>query len=272
MKKIKVTVGLLFLLVLAAYVRFLYTDHASAKKEGPAITFETDLITVSVKDDDSVLMQGVQAKDAQDGDVSDSLIIEEKTRFISENTRLVSYVAFDQDHNASRATRKMVYADYQLPKINLTGPLIFASTVSNFDPNSRIQASSVLDGDLSSKVRIQNDNDYVVGNNTVEVIVTDSAGGSRSLSLNCTINEAYESDILDLVLKQYLLHAKPGDVINPYQYIDTVLLRGQAHPELIYYVTYSQVKLDEPGIYEINYDLLYDDHEAFSRLVVVVED
>lgn len=272
LKKLKITVTGLFVIVLIVYLTCIYMDSATTKHDAPLIQFDSESIIVSVDDDDSVLLEGVSATDAQDGDVTSSLIVEEKTRFIAENTRTVSYVAFDSDHNACRLTRKMVYSDYQLPSLNLTGPLIFASIANNFDPNGRIESSSVLDGDISSKVRVLNSKDYIIGHNPVEIKVNDSAGGESSLKVKCTINEAYHPDVLDIQLSEYLVYLEKGTRFRPRDYLSDVLLRGQSHPELIRYVECSDVSLDETGVYEVDYYLKNGDDEAFSRLVIVVEE
>lgn len=265
-----IVVGL-FVLSCVGYMVYLYNDMYSEEHIPPMISFDEDLIEVSVYDGDDVLLEGVYAYDKQDGDVSDSLIVEEKTRFTSDNTRSVSYVAFDSDNNACRSSRWIVYTDYELPDILLISPLIFSSDSSGFTPEECVKASSVLDGDLTSKVRILNSEDYKEGDNTIELAVSDSAGGERRIAVTCTINSAVNTNLLEIVLSDYLIKANVGDVINPYDYISDVLVREDSLNSLKSYVSYNDVSLNKEGVYEINYSLTYGENEAYSRLVILVE-
>lgn len=269
MKKVRFIVVVLFFATLACYGMFIYQDLFTVKHIPPSISFDKDVIEVSVKDGNDVLLAGVRAYDDQDGDVTSSLIVEERTRFIAENTRSVSYVAFDKDHNAIRNSRKIVYKDYKAPVLKLNGPLIFASSATNFDPNSKIEASSCLDGDLTSKVRVLNSKDYIFGDNVILVSVSDTAGGETSMELTCTINELYRPDTLSIELNDYIVYVNCGDFVDLYENIASVLYRGQ-EIDMVPYVEYNQIDTSVSGIYEVNYHLTLDDDEAFSRLVVVV--
>lgn len=269
-RKLHIFIILLFLIVNVGYGIFIYQDIFAVKDIPPEIYFDSNLITVSVKDDDLALLAGVSAMDEQDGDVTGSLIVEEKTRFVSDATRSVSYVAFDKNHNACRATRKMVYSDYKNPEITLIAPLIFTSSETNFNPENCVKASSVLDGDITNKVRILNSKDYIVGDNQIELSVSDSAGGEQSIKVTCTINPVYHPDKLSIELTDYLITAEVGSTIEPKDYIQDVLLRGQEATYLIDDVTYNQVSLTNTGVYEINYHLANGEDEAFSRLVILV--
>lgn len=271
MKKLRIIMSIIFLAVVAGYGLYLFNDIFSVKAVPPEISFENDVIEVSVKDGNDVLLQGVKAVDKQDGDVSDTLIVEEITRFAGDNTRIVFYVAFDKDQNATRASRKIVYNDYKIPDIEIEKPLIFDSFTKNFAPGANVSASSVIDGDITSKVRVLNSSDYTEGDNEIELAVTDSAGGERRFKVTCTINSLVNNDSLKIELKDYFITAKVGDVINPGSYIKDVLVRNESQKSLISQIKYNKVSITNAGVYEINYRLTHGERVAYSRLVILVK-
>ena len=59
----------------------------NTRKEGsfPVITMENDVIEVSVNADDSAILEGIIANDAEDGDLTHRLIIENMSRFIKDH-------------------------------------------------------------------------------------------------------------------------------------------------------------------------------------------
>ena len=69
-------------------------------------------------------MSGVKAIDEVDGDVSDTLVIENHSKISDDNKINVTYAAYDKSNNVAKVTRIIEYTDYQLPQFKLNKPLI----------------------------------------------------------------------------------------------------------------------------------------------------
>ena len=96
------------------------TDHTP-----PVISGSGDVIQVSVEDPQEKLLEGMAAEDDRDGDVTDSLVVQEISEFDDEGKRTVHYAAVDDSGNVSYYSRVMQYTDYQAPVFSLSAPLRF---------------------------------------------------------------------------------------------------------------------------------------------------
>ena len=90
--------------VLGAGAYTIYQNQARGG-ESPTIHFDKDEIEVTTKATDEELLQGVTARDAEDGNVTDSLMVERIASLDGKNTITVSYVAFDSQNHVTRASR-----------------------------------------------------------------------------------------------------------------------------------------------------------------------
>lgn len=79
--------------------------------KGPRITVEQRSITYVNGDDKTSLLDGVSAYDANDGDVTVSLIVKDITVLNSGDTAKVTYAARDKHNNISEAYRIVTYID-----------------------------------------------------------------------------------------------------------------------------------------------------------------
>ena len=79
--------------------------------KGPVITVEQRSITYVNGDDKTSLLDGVSAYDANDGDVTVSLIVKDITVLNSGDTAKVTYAARDNNNNISEAYRIVTYVD-----------------------------------------------------------------------------------------------------------------------------------------------------------------
>ena len=123
------------------------TDHTP-----PVISGGDEVIQVSVADPQEKLLEGVKAEDSRDGDVTDSLVVQDLSEFDDEGKRTVHYAAVDDSGNVGYYSRVMQYTDYQEPVFALASPLRFPMN-GKFNICQGITASSVLDGDLTNKIK-----------------------------------------------------------------------------------------------------------------------
>lgn len=143
MRRTRIFTIVLFVIAAAAFavsqVMQMMTD-----KSGPAISMDTDSITVSAEASEKDLLQGVTAQDNTDGDVSQNLMIENMSNLMEGDTRTMTIVAFDSDGNVSKAQRSVTYNDYHAPQFTLDGPLQYALGADDVLDN--IGATDQLDG------------------------------------------------------------------------------------------------------------------------------
>ena len=145
----------------------------------PEILFDSEVISVPTGADDAALLAGVTATDAEDGDVTASLVVEGVSGRNDDGTVRVTYAAFDSNHHVTKATRAVRYTDYVKPRFALTQPLV-CRTGGNRVLSSYVTAHDSIDGDLSGRVKIaltDGSSLAITGTHTAELRVTNSNGG-----------------------------------------------------------------------------------------------
>lgn len=273
---------LLLLLVLiccggfAAY-QILWTE--AYDRDPPRITMDSDELTMSVSDPESTLLQGVTATDPQDGDVTDSLVVESVRGVVAEQEFTVTYAAFDSAGNVTKAQRTVHYADYVSPQFHLTGALLFRSGTS-LNIFSVLEAEDVVDGDLTDRIKatLTSGNQQISepGDYTVEFRVTNSLGDTSYFEAPIRVVAA-EGAAADVKLTEYLVYVAKGEKFQPKEYLDT-MKAGSETLELGHYDADvsidvdSNVDTDTPGTYWVDYTITYGNYTGQSRLIVVVED
>ena len=122
MRKIKIFSIILFICSAAVYIGCriyagVMTDHT------PPVISGGDAIEVSVEDPKEKLLEGMTAEDDRDGDVTDSLVVQEISEFDDEGNRTVRYAAVDDSGNVGYYSRTMTYTDYGQPTFAMSSPL-----------------------------------------------------------------------------------------------------------------------------------------------------
>lgn len=245
----------------------------------PVIVMEQNSITVSVKDSEDVLLQGIKAVDAKDGDVSDSLVLQGLTNFVETGRRQAVIAAFDNDNNVSKVTREIVYSDYEPPRFSLNYPLNFRIGMQESELIHAIQAVDCLDGDLTDSVSVELADDgswldaSIEGDTRIIYRVVNSCGDVAELPATIHI---YDQDrynrALHPVLSSYLVYLNVNDSFDPWSMITGMEKNG----ELID-IDEEAVSIDDPvdtshpGVYEVTYQTSDDGYVTKIRLIVVVE-
>ena len=190
-KKIPAYIVIEALLIVAVLfgVGYYYVGiHLDAKNSPPEITVESKSNVFSVYDDESAFLDGVSATDKEDGIVTDSLIIESVSPFVDENTRVVTYAAFDSNNNVTKLEREITYSDYTPPTFTSSSH-IYVEKGDYAEILSHITAYDVIDGDISDKVKLEVNNVVkgVPGDYAVELTVTNSCGDVSAQSIVVTV-------------------------------------------------------------------------------------
>ncbi len=271
---------LLFLGCVALFSLYMLHSEAAQDSDAPAISFDAQTVTLSVYDDQAVLLQGVSAYDAKDGDVTDSLVVEGISDIREDDTVTVTYAAFDSAGNVAKATRTALFTDYTGIRFSLSAPLIFRSGDSS-DVFSCLVATDSLDGDLSDQIKASLTGETTslstVGLHEIEIRVTNSMGQTARLTLPVEVNaaDAYNAS---LTLTEYLIYLPAGEPLDPGDYLNT-LVCGQETISLqsvslagLDVEIESDVDADTAGVYSVSYTVTYGSYTAHSRLIVVVEE
>lgn len=280
---------LLIVLCVAALIGYQLLDRIRRDTKAPEITMDSQVLALSVADPEAALLQGMTATDERDGNVTDSMVVERITMLDSIGRASVSYAAFDAAGNVAKASREILYTDYQAPRFTLQAPLLYRYGTS-FDILSTIGATDALDGDIQHRIRataLDENAITALGSHDVQFQVTNSMGDTVSLVIPVEVYDP-QAYTASLTLNNYLVYLKTGDSFRPAEYLDTFTLMGEETklggrlPADYALATVGTVQTDTPGTYPVEYRVTYTErntnnpltsrkYTGYSKLIVVVE-
>ena len=286
MRKLRIAVVVIFALSLAAFIIFHIADRVTRDTTPPAITCGSDTVSMSVEDDESVLFEGMSAKDDEDGDLTDSIMISSMSNFTEPGKRTVNYVVFDSSNNAATLTRTLEYTDYTSPQIRLSAPLRYSlDEIQNMDLTENMSVIDCLDGDITQDIRATfSDSMYIgqAGDYSVVVQVSNSAGDTCSVPLTITLTDSEnEQGKYYPVLSDYIVYTEVGRAVDTSdlliglerggtQYLfnggSRVAPGGRSEVRIS-----GEVDYNTPGTYTVDYSFTSEDGQtATTKLAVVV--
>lgn len=297
MKKLRIMSIIIFLLAVLSYGLYQKQETENTDQEGPEIIMDQDKITVPCTAGQEELLKGVTAKDNKDGDVSDTLLVESMGQFIDRGRRNITIAAFDSSNNVTKVTRSVTYEGYQPPRFDLEEPLRFP--LNTRDILGTLSARDVIDGDLTGKIKISSEyslKEDEAGIYPMVFSVSNSGGNVVKLLANIEIYDpSQESRKPQFELSRYIVYTKPGNELNPWDFVQKITLNGVDYergedgnlydtspgekktrtsitPEEV--VIENNVDYNTQGIYEIVYHFTdpedIDEKEGHVRLIVVV--
>lgn len=273
---------------LAVFLGYRSVAQLASDHKAPEILMEESL-ELSVNDPQTVLLQGVTARDNRDGDVTNSLLVE-KVKLVDKSGKMrVTYAAFDSAGNVAKAEREVQYTDYHSPRFSLSAPLLFTQ-YSTVDVLNLLTVEDLLDGDISHRARATLLDDTSIntpGTHNVEFRVTNSLGETVELVLPVEVRTtgSYEAK---LALTEYLVYLNVGEDFQAKNYLKT-FTRGTSEtslaaglPQNYVLKTEGTVDTGTPGVYSVSYTVTYtkvnetnsslnQSYSAVSKLIVVVE-
>lgn len=226
MKRFRVLWIFVLAVVTAVFVLYQGVQALSAQDGGPQFTVDEGALEVSVQDGSEALLRGITARDGEDGDVTDSILVEKLSDFYDGNRRLVTYAAFDSDDNVAKASREIVYTDYTSPRFSLTHALRW-KTGESLNLTQLVQASDALDGDLTGKVTVRTEttiSSRTAGVYPISFSVTNSAGDTQTLETQLEIYDPQVNEA-SLELTAYLVYWE-GEDIDYRSYLQSVTAGG----------------------------------------------
>ena len=291
MKKRTFLCLLLIVLCIAAWVGYRTLDRFRTDHKAPEIQVQEMPLTISVQDSRDLLLQGISAVDNEDGDVTDSLIVE-SIRLLDASTGKISVnvAAFDQSGNVAKAVREATFSDYRSPRFSLKKAMVYTQNTS-FDPMDALVARDDLDGDITYRIRataMDNSSSVAPGIRRIQFRVTNSLGDTTVVELPVEVIEPNTYNA-QLELTNYMVYLKVGEQFSERQYLDSFQYSTNDPVSLkeglpVYYSlkTYGVVNTNVPGIYTLAYELTYDrtaatgyeavNYVAYSKIIVVVEE
>lgn len=274
-KKMLFCIMVILIALYAVNAWLLYRDSDSA---GPELTFDESVLEVSITSTEEELLAGVTAVDKKDGDVSDTVMIESMSKMLEGNQRVVTYAAFDKDGHAGKAERRIQYTDYTAPRFSLTGPLEINMSSSDFSVTLQpLHATDCIDGDISDQIIVVNtelENMSLESMSGIyEVQVTNSCGDVASLKLPIKMDltgESTSTGNAQILLSEYLIYTKVGEVISPADYVQAAIAGGYEYSAGEVLIN-SSVDVNTPGVYTVTYSVENGGNKATVDLIVVVE-
>lgn len=228
------------------------------------------------------LLQDIVALDDRDGDVTDSVLVEQIGNIDDSNCVQVIYVAFDGAGNVSKFQRAVRLADYTGPRFTLDEPLNFVYG-TGFDPLKLVGAEDLIDGDIRHRVKATLMDEVAIsaeGTHNVLFRVTNSLSDTEQLVLPVEVYYAGRYDA-QLFLTDYLVYLPLNGTFSPESYLEEYRVYGQAMdlkggvPEGLSLTIDGQVNTNQPGVYAVRYTMSSTRGNqtscGYTRLIVVVE-
>lgn len=272
MKIIRITVAVLFVLVLAFFGYAKFTEYKHIDPTLPTISGPKEPLKISCSYSDEDLLQGLTAYDEKDGDITSEIMISNFSRLLEKGKSKVNYVVFDSSNQPATFSREVIFTDYRSPRIYLSKPLVFQKNSSE-NIYAYIGADDILDGDISSLVKVieTNVNSLQAGNYSVRVEVTNSFGDTTEMTLPVHILELIDSKV-EISLTQNVAYIKKGTAFDPMKYIKGVAnIDGTVIDQNLIKAN-STVNTAKPGIYEVIYTAEQNPtSRGLNSLTVVVE-
>ena len=258
-------------LLIGLYALFLVGIklYDNGENAAPVITIDNEILTVSVKDNENALLSGVSASDAEDGDLSSKIVIDSISEFDEKNYRIVTYIVFDNNDQMAKAIRRIKYSDYEAPKLDIEKALVYFYMPQPDMYKEYISAYSVLDGNLNSKIIIENI--YYEKDLYVVFSVTDSCGIKSSITLKADETNGFPS--VDFKLNDYMVQVGKGIEIDPWIFIDHIEYMGMDLTNNIENISIqNNYDPTTEGMYEFIYRYTDETGEfGITKLVVIVE-
>lgn len=210
------------LCALLAVTTVLYTatgvaEYFSDRDEGPVIECPEEILEISVHAPEQDLLAGVTARDAQDGDLTDRIIVGGISKLIGNDLAQLTCLVFDSDDNMASLTRQVRYTDYHRPVIFLTGPMEFPSK-NDAQLLSRITVTDAVDGDISHRARVsalwstEKENVF-----SATVTVTNSMGDMADVEIPVIIR----STPSPIELRQQIVYLDQGAEFDPMDHVSS---------------------------------------------------
>lgn len=276
MRIIKSLIVVIFLAVTIVFSVDYYKEKTASNNTAPTIEFGQDLLEVSVKDKEDVLLKDVIAKDVEDGDITGRVVIEGISKFVDKKNHIsnITYAVVDSDNNVVKKTRQIQYKDYKKPRFTLSQPLCF-DVGSDLNVPDVLGAVDDVDGVINEKVKILSSiaSTRVSGSYVITAQVTNSLGATSKMKATVSIRQGNNLSPT-IQLKENIVYLEKGDKFDEKSYIKSVRdSKGKSLSKDLVKVVKSSVNTKAAGSYMVQYAVSQEEgFEETTNLVVIVED
>ena len=243
----------LFVLVGAVFLIFLFKETITTDRTIPVIDIASEVLEVELKAKPEDMLVGVTAHDKKDGDLTNQVFVESISRFTKKGECKVTYVVCDNDNHVTKATRKIRFKNYTSPKLVIEKSLCF-SAYDYIDLTETVKATDCIEGDISGRVVIASDSltNLTEGIYNFNVSVANKYGDISTMRLPVVIDEdlGFNGPIIEL--KQYLIEATIGTQFDPQSYFVSALDRGENDVSSTLRIE-SNINSNREGTYYIHY-------------------
>lgn len=288
-KTFRTLITVFFLCVFTVFAVYRVRLYLASDSEAPVITADTDTIEASVSVTDEELLAGMRAEDNMDGDVTGSLVVASKSKFIKKGTLNVNYAAFDKNNNVGVYTRELTYVDYESPKFQITQPLRILTGDTRVNILEHITATDCLNGNITSQIMYTLGDKTMTGDRasvqTMNLQVTNSAGDTATLELEIDYDDFNTYYTPAPQLSDYVIYTKIGEVPNYRGLLIgiwtggvTRAFSGSDYDASDVQINSTHVNVREPGTYPVYYRLIKTDKDGtremlgIAKLLVIVEE
>ncbi len=239
----------------------------------PVIESRENVIKVRCDYSQDEILEGLTAHDKQDGDLTKEIMVGSISRFVEYGQSNVTYAVFDSSKQPATYTRRVIFEDYRSPEVTLANPLVI-KTNSSVDENNLVGATDIFDGDISSRVKIteNNVNYSVAGKYGIKVEFSNSFGDIVEQELPVHVVTEPETRV-DITLKNNVLYLEKGEKLAPEKYVQSVTSFYGSPMDKSGVEINSYVNVNKAGTYEVEYRATDDtgNRGVTYMLVIVTE-
>jgi hypothetical protein len=274
MRSIKIIVIVSFLLIALAFSVMYCYDKIMVDHVAPNIICDGAKLEISVRASDADLCRGLTATDDVDGDITDRIIVRRVSRLTGSNSAMAHYAVFDSASNFCTFTRNVYYTDYCQPKYSLTQPMIF-NVNSLVTLRDRLSAYDVIDGDISSRIRVSaaNISTSVEGEYPMTLQVTNSTGDTSALTLTVQVRN-YTSRHPVIELSDYLVYVEQGSELDIESFRNLIVSarenEGGKSVHIKDITMAGQVDTSRAGSYDVKFSYVNSESLSYSVTLTVV--
>ncbi len=219
MRILRIAVTAVFVIVTIVFLGFYMNEKINTDNTIPEIKIESELLEVGFDAGDKEFLQGVTAYDGKDGDLTNKIIVESVSRFISDGVCKVTYAVCDSNNNVTTATRKVRYKGYYSPSFSMKNSICY-SIYDKMNIADAFEATDCIDGDISRNI-IVTSKDYAgsgAGVFEIEVSVTNSKGDTSIIKVPLIVEDRVVSAPV-IELSEYLIYVKIGEKTDFTKYL-----------------------------------------------------
>lgn len=274
MRNLRIIIIALFLVVSVAFTAYFCYDRLMVDHTAPQIVCDGTPLNVSVFASDKELCSGLTAYDDVDGDITDRIVVRKVSQLVGDNIAQISYAVFDSSSNLCIYNRYVYYTDYHKPRFSITQPLAYNvnSTITLAD---RLVATDIIDGDISSRIRVDASrlSREAEGEYEMPVRVTNSSGDISTLDLTVLIQNV-TTNHPSIHLDDYLIYVDRGAELTEEELRSHIILvkettDGKTVDAAKVKIT-SFVKTSSSGSYNVYYTYTNSLNYTYTVILTVV--